>query len=83
VSLRDDLRRFLVEQGVDLSDDADDRVPLFGEGRLDSLALFNLVIWVEERTGSPLDPTSFDLASEWSSVGGILAFLAERERLRG
>jgi acyl carrier protein len=79
-ALREDLRLFLGEQGLDLPADADDSVPLFGEGRLDSRALFNLVLWIEERIGSPVDPTAFDLALEWGSIGKILAFLAAHTR---
>jgi acyl carrier protein len=80
MALRDDLMRFLVEQGVDLSDHGDDSEDLLESGRLDSLALFNLVCWVEERTGVPVDPTQFDLMREWSSVRGILTFMSERGR---
>jgi acyl carrier protein len=80
MSLRDELRGFLVEQGVDLSGDADDALDLFECGGLDSLALFNLVLWIEERTGEPVDPTQFDLTREWASVRDILAFVGARER---
>ena len=51
---------------------------LFADGRLDSLALFNLVLWIEERTGQPVDPTAVDVAQEWASVRDILAFVAAR-----
>jgi len=78
VQIRDELRRFLAEQGLDLSDDPDDSKPLFGTGRLDSLALFNLVLWIEERTGSAIDPTAFELTREWATVRDIVAFLAAR-----
>jgi len=78
-SLRDDLLAFLTDQGVELGDH-DDAEPLFDSGRLDSLALFNLVLWIEERTGVPIDPTAFDLAQEWASVRDIVAFVLARER---
>ena len=76
-SLRDDLLAFLDDQGVELGP-AGDAEPLFDSGRLDSLALFNLVLWIEERTGAAIDPTAFDLAQEWASVRDILAFLGTR-----
>ena len=76
-SLRDDLLAFLTDQGVELGG-VDDAEPLIESGRLDSLALFNLVLWIEERTGAPIDPTSFDLAQEWASVRDIVAFLSAR-----
>jgi acyl carrier protein len=50
--------------------------PLFGDGRLDSLALINLVTWVEEQIGARIDPATFDLRSEWATVGGVAAFIA-------
>ena len=78
MALRDDLRRLLAEQGVDLSADPDDAAPLLADGRLDSLALFNLVLWIEERTGQPVDPTAVDVAHEWGCVRDILAFVIAR-----
>jgi acyl carrier protein len=78
-SLRDDLLTFLIDQGIDLGD-AEDTEPLIESGRLDSLALFNLVLWIEERTDAPIDPTAFDLAQEWASVRDIVAFVKARAR---
>ncbi len=75
--LRDELLRFLVDQGVDLPAESD-AVPLFEQGLLDSLALFNLVLWIEERTGTPIDPTALDITQEWSSVEDIFAFVNAR-----
>ncbi len=77
-SLRDDLLAFLTDQGVELGL-ADDAEPLIESGRLDSLGLFNLVLWIEERTGMPIDPTAFDVAQEWASVRDIVAFVRARE----
>ena len=71
--LRDELLSFLVDQGVDLPAESD-AAPLFEMGLLDSLTLFNLVLWIEERTGAPIDPT----AQEWGSVHDILAFMSAR-----
>ena len=76
-SLRDDLLAFLTDQGVDLGD-TDDAEPLIESGRLDSLALFNLVLWIEERTGVPIDPTAFDVGQRWATVRDIVAFIVER-----
>jgi acyl carrier protein len=73
--LRDELLSFLADQGVELPAE-DDAAPLLELGLLDSLALFNLALWMEERTGAPLDPTTFDVAQEWGSVRAILAFVS-------
>jgi acyl carrier protein len=75
--LRDELVSFLIDQGVDLPAESD-TVPLFEMALLDSLALFNLVLWIEERIGTPIDPTSLDIAHEWGSVRDILAFVNAR-----
>jgi acyl carrier protein len=83
VSLRDELLEFLAEQGVDLSGDAGDATPLFESGRLDSLALFNLVLWAEERIDAPIDPTAADLVREWATVRDILVFVTARGRRDG
>src|SRR5690606_23265667 len=48
---------------------------LVASGRLDSLALFRLALWAEERTGQPLDPTAFEPAIEWATVGSFLTFV--------
>jgi acyl carrier protein len=78
VSLRHEVVAFLVEQGVELSPDADDTASLFESGALDSLALYNLVLWIEERTGAVIDPTAFDIAQEWACVRDIVAFVRAR-----
>jgi acyl carrier protein len=83
VSLRDELVEFLVEQRVGVPRDLDDATSLIESGLLDSLALFNLTFWIEERVGVPLDPTSIDVAREWNSVRDILAFLNARCRAAG
>jgi acyl carrier protein len=78
VSVRDDLLHFLADQGVELPAEGADDEPLIESGRLDSLGLFNLVLWIEERTGAIVDPTAFDVAQEWSCVRAILSFVAAR-----
>jgi acyl carrier protein len=47
---------------------------------LDSLALFNLVLWVEEKTGQPLDPTHVDFRNELNTVTSILDFVARQRQ---
>jgi acyl carrier protein len=77
--LRDELLRFLADQGVELPDEGD-AAPLLEMGLLDSLALFNLALWIEEHTGAPVDPTAFEVEKEWGSVRAILAFVSARTR---
>lgn len=52
---------------------------LISSGRLDSSALFELSLWIEERIGRPLDPSTFSVARDWDTPARILAFI---ERVR-
>lgn len=79
MTLRDDLNEALKGWNVLPVDSASDDEPLLSSGRLDSSALFELSLWIEERIGHPLDPSSFDIAHDWDTVAGILAFI-ERAR---
>jgi acyl carrier protein len=83
VSVRDELLRFLAQQGIELPSVSADTTPLFETGQLDSQALFNLVLWTEERIGEPIDPTALDLTRDWATVSDIVRFVGERDRRRG
>ena len=69
---------FLSGRNLQLPAGWDDDTALISAGVLDSLALFEVILWLEERLGSPVDPTSFELAEELDSVRRILAFLDRR-----
>jgi len=77
VSTRDDLVMFLRRLRPAVADWPDEAV-LVGSGMVDSLGLMELALWVEGRLGAPLDPVSFDLATEWRTVGGVVRFLEQR-----
>jgi acyl carrier protein len=79
-SLRNELRTLLESWGLDLPSDLDDDASLITSGFFDSLALFNLILWVEQKIGRRLDPTSVDLIKEWDSIGSIVAYV---RRARG
>jgi acyl carrier protein len=49
--------------------------PIFATGLFDSLALVQLVGWVEEETGAAIDPSSLDFRSEWETAGHIARFI--------
>jgi len=74
MDLKEKLRAALASWGVDAGAGGD--ASLIRSGALDSVALFNLSLWVEEQTGAPVDPTSFDLMQEWDSVESIVRFVA-------
>lgn len=62
-----------------LAQDVARDTPLLTSGRLDSLAVFQLLVWIEERVGRPIDVTAIDMPAQWNTVNDIVAFV-ERER---
>lgn len=73
--LRAELLAFLEGSDVELPEAFDDDTPLLSSGTLDSLALFNLVLWIEEKTGRSVDPTRMDIVAAWDSVRLILRWV--------
>ena len=72
--------RFL-EEAAPLTAWTGSDVALFGDGRIDSLALVNLVTWVEEQIGARIDPATIGLltalmAGEWEIVDAASAHSA-------
>lgn len=71
---------FLQGRQLALPEGWNDDTLLIQSGVLDSLALFELILWIEERLGSAVDPTRFELALELGSVRRIVAFMARRRK---
>jgi acyl carrier protein len=67
---------FLKSRDVLLPEGFDDDTSLVRSGILDSLALLDLILWLEQRLGRPIDPSAFELAEALDSIRDILAFLA-------
>jgi len=80
--VREELIDFIHSCGVEGLGDITGDTALFSSGLLDSLALFSLVAWVEERIGVPLDPTTVDLLAEWGTVDELSRFVETRRGLR-
>ena len=64
-----------LELPVQLRDDTS----LIRSGLFDSLALFNLALWIETQIGAPVNPAALDLSREWDTLADILRYI-ERER---
>jgi acyl carrier protein len=79
MGVRDELVRVIESSGVSLPDDLDEHTSLIQSGLIDSSALFDLALWIEERVAPGLDLTRFDLAEEWDSLAKLHAFI-ERHR---
>lgn len=73
--LRCELRSALAEWGVEEATLSSDQSSLIQSGALDSVALFNLSMWIEGRVGRPIDPNSVDVARAWDSVDAIVSFV--------
>jgi acyl carrier protein len=80
LSIGDDLSRVVESWNLRMPNQWDGNTSLIRSGILDSLALYQLILWIEEQTGKPVDPTQFDLASELDSITDILRFV-ERNRI--
>ncbi len=74
-AVRERLAAFLTECGIDAGDGAATGVSLIQSGRLDSVALLNLALWIQEEVGPNVDLTSFDLATEWDTLDAITRFI--------
>jgi hypothetical protein len=72
---RADLLQALEASGADLPRDLDDDTPLITSGLLDSTALFQLALWMDESVTPGLDLTAFDLAVEWDTITRLLSFI--------
>jgi acyl carrier protein len=81
---REDLRReleaLLLATGRVAAADLASDSPLITSGRIDSVALFNLALWVEQAIGAPVDLTRLALPSQWDTVGRILDYVEAQAR---
>lgn len=80
MSTRDDVIAFVESLNLTMPKNWDEDTSLVRSGIIDSLALYQLILWIEERIGKPVDPTKFDLASELDTVTSITDFV---EKNRG
>ena len=74
IQLLDFLKETLSDSSLEIGDDTS----LIQSGLLDSSALFNLALWIENHTNSPIDPASFDLRTEWDTMACILGFIEKQ-----
>ena len=82
MTVREELIEFIHACGLEGLGEITGDTALFSSGLLDSLALFSLVAWVEERIGAPLDPATVDLLAEWGTVDELSRFVETRSGSR-
>jgi acyl carrier protein len=79
--IHDELISAITEWNPNLAEPVQRDTPLITSARLDSMGLFQVLLWVETKLGHPLDATAIDMAVEFETVDAIVAFV-ERERGR-
>jgi acyl carrier protein len=48
---------------------------LIKSGIVNSLALFNMAIWIEQEIGSPIEFADINLPDDWDTIERIVAFI--------
>lgn len=74
-SLRDRLILLIEENNPEMAGPLRDDTSLIRSGLVDSMALFNIALWIERESGSRLDPDTFDPARDWDTIADILIFV--------
>ncbi len=76
-ALRDRLLDFLAAGLPDR--ELDDTTPLLTSGLLDSVALIDLMTWMQQEVGTAIDLDAIENPlTEWNTVGDIVNFVAAR-----
>ena len=76
--LREELLAQIQSWDVPLETELDADTPLIQSGLFDSMALLNLLQWIEEQIGASIDPSAYDLAAEWDTVDLVVRFVEAR-----
>lgn len=79
MALHEELMAAFATWSPALAQDVARDTPLLTSGRLDSLALFQLLLWIEGKIGRPIDVTAIDMPAQWNTVDMIVAYV-EREK---
>ena len=78
--LRAQLRALIAEFAGPEHGVIDDDTPLISSALVESIALLNVALWVEEQIDAAVEIASFDLAAEWDTVAQILDFVEKHRR---
>jgi acyl carrier protein len=77
-SLREELLADLSQWGARDASLLQDDTSLIVSGLIDSVGLFQMLLWIEEKVGSSIDPALVDWRRDWDSVGAILRYVEQR-----
>lgn len=78
MNLREQLVDLLREGNMDLPPDLRDDTRLISTGLMDSLGLFRVALWIEEKKDAPVDLTAVDPSAEWDTISDILNFIGNQ-----
>lgn len=81
MSVRDRLDSFIRQSHWNYHDLRPDE-SLIRSGVIDSLGLFNLVLWVEAEIGSHIDVTNVDVRNELDTLDKIVAFVEKHKAVK-
>lgn len=76
-NLREKLQEVLRTSDVDFGGELRDDTSLIKSGKLDSLSLFNMALFIEHEVGRKIDITRYDLAKEWDTLADIVNFIVK------
>ena len=80
MTVRDKILALIQASDLELDGELKDDTSLIHSGLLDSSALFNLAVLIEREAGTPIDPSSFDLATEWDTIADIVEMFTDIDR---
>jgi len=80
VTLSEQLVELIRSWHLEIDGHLRDDTALITSELLDSQALFNLMLWIEEQVGRPIDPASVDLVDEWNTIGDVVEFIERTRR---
>jgi acyl carrier protein len=79
--MHDELIKAIEDWAPVLQGEVGRQTPLITSGRIDSLGLFRLVMWIERKIGRPIDVANLEMAKEFDSIDAIVGFVVrERDR---
>jgi len=82
MSVRDRLNTFIQQTNLKGLRDLRPDQSLIGSGRIDSLAFFQLVLWIERETGSHIDLSNVDVRAELDTLDHIVGYVEKHEGMR-
>ena len=80
MALHEELLSAFATWSPSLAHDVARETPLLTSGRLDSVALFQLLLWIEGKIGRPIDVTAVDMPAQWNTVDMIVSYVERENR---